>query len=242
MKRNQILFALLLVGSICSSNISQAQTRAGVGIRAGANFFNVVSKDNEGNKTLESTLNPGFHFGLTLDFDIADQFGLQTGLLFSQKGFQAEAITPKVTTATSATAHYFELPVNLIFKPKLGSGKLLLGAGPYAAYGVGGRFLQTVKEWMKPVEDADPIIVTTKVNKKLQFLDDVGDAEPNKVFYGKPLDYGANLLAGYELKNGLSAQLNAQLGLANLNPSNNGVKSGFSFKNVGFGVSLGYKF
>ncbi|MCH5688282.1 hypothetical protein LWM68_30900 [Niabella sp. W65] len=73
-------------------------------------------------------------------------------------------------------------------------------------------------------------------------MEDSRDQESNKIKYSKPFDYGANLLAGYELKGKYSAQLNAQLGLANLEPTNNGEKTGSKFKNVGFGISLGYKF
>ncbi len=35
--------------------------------------------------------------------------------------------------------NYIELPVNFIFKPVLGNGQLLLGLGPYIAYGIGGK-------------------------------------------------------------------------------------------------------
>lgn len=220
---------------------SRVDAQAQFGLRAGANFYNVISKGADGMKS-DYILNPGFHVGATVDIAIADQFALQPGVLFTQKGFQSEVITPTVTTASTVTSHHIEVPVNLIFKPELGDGKLLLGAGPYVAYGVGGRFIRTRKDWMQPVEGADPVILTTKENIKLQFLEDINDRDANKIHLSKPLDYGANLLAGYELKGKYSAQLNAQLGLANLTPTANGQNTGGKFKNVGFGISLGYKF
>ncbi|MCH5688283.1 PorT family protein [Niabella sp. W65] len=125
----------LIAGLLFHSAYAEAQVQFGV--RAGANFSNVISKDPDGNKA-DFTLNPGFHVGATVDIAIADQFVVQPGLLFTQKGFQSEVITPLVTTASTATSHHFEVPVNFIFKPEVGTGKLLLGAGPYAAYGVGG--------------------------------------------------------------------------------------------------------
>ena len=57
----------------------------------------------------------------------------------------------------------------------------------------------------------------------------------------KRFDAGANFLAGYELSNHFSAQLNAGLGLINLvNREQGDTKS--SLKNTGFGLSLGYRF
>lgn len=239
MRLRPLLFGLLLTGSIFSLNTSMAQVQFGA--RAGINFSNVISKDPDGNKA-DYTLNPGFHVGATVDIAIADEFALQPGILFTQKGFQSEIITPTVTTASTATSHHIEVPVNFIFKPEVGVGKLLLGAGPYVAYGVGGRFIRTRKDWYKPVEDAEPIILTEKINKRIQFLEDLSDEDLSRIQLSKPFDYGANLLAGYEFKGKYSAQLNAQLGLANIEPTKSGAKTGSKYKNVGFGISLGYKF
>ncbi len=234
------LFLLGLAFTACCFFI-QVNAQVDFGVRAGGNFFNVSSKDAGGNKTDDFSLNPGFHFGITVGATIADKLELQPGLLFYTKGFQGEYIEPTVTTASTATAFYLELPVNVIYKPELGTGNLLLGAGPYIAYGVGGNFTRTTKVWNE-IEEVGSFITTTKEELKMQFVNDRADANARKILYGKPFDYGANLLAGYELKNGLSAQLNAQLGLANLTPLDDGKKQDGSLKNVGFGISLGYRF
>jgi hypothetical protein len=48
---------------------------------------------------------------------------------------------------------------------------------------------------------------------------------------------------GYELNSGFSLQLNAQLGLSEINPEIDGVTADKSkWKNMGFGASLGYRF
>jgi hypothetical protein len=65
------------------------------------------------------------------------------------------------------------------------------------------------------------------------------------IIYRKPLDYGANLTAGYELSMGLSFQLNAQLGLANTASKVSNLPSQYKqekAKNTGFGISAGYRF
>ena len=58
----------------------------------------------------------------------------------------------------------------------------------------------------------------------------------------KRMDYGGNLLAGYEFSSGLSFQLNAQLGLTDIHSEVQGVGDKAKYKNTGFGVSTGYRF
>src|SRR5690606_21008292 len=128
MRLKLFLGAGLIAGFLLNTGRLNAQVT--IGARVGANFSNISSKDADGKKDLESTLNPGFHVGITFDVPLAGEFSLQPGVLFTQKGFQAEVITPTVTTASTATSHHIEVPVNLIFKPELGNGKMLLGAGP----------------------------------------------------------------------------------------------------------------
>ncbi|MFN2457501.1 MAG: outer membrane beta-barrel protein [Chitinophagaceae bacterium] len=114
--------------------------------------------------------------------------------------------------------HYLEVPVNFVYKPMLGTGNLLLGFGPYAAFGIGGNV------------NAREIEFTEKFN--------TSSAPQFKRF-----DAGGNLLAGYEFANNLSFQLNTQLGMINIRPENDQNRSDKSkWKNTGFGVSLGYRF
>ena len=54
----------------------------------------------------------------------------------------------------------------------------------------------------------------------------------------KPFDAGGNVFAGYELAGGIFLQLNTQFGMLNIKDSSD--KS--SFKNTGFGLSIGYRF
>jgi hypothetical protein len=58
------------------------------------------------------------------------------------------------------------------------------------------------------------------------------------------MDFGGNLLFGYEFSQKIFAQLNAQLGLMNIQPKIEGVDDDDrgKVKNTGFGVSIGYRF
>lgn len=231
------LFGAVLLGLFLTVAI-QSKAQVEVGIRAGVNFSNVVIKDNDGKSVDGTKLLPGFNAGLTFDIPIADEFYIQPGALFSTKGSKITGAANEDFFGTEASkddyfklnGYYLEVPVNFLYKPALGNGNMLLGVGPYVAYGLGGRYKD---------------VYAGESNKgKVEFINDYDDqsADENKVTYGKPFDFGGNLLVGYEFANRFSAQLNAQLGLANLEPKDSGEKPESKFKNVGFGVSLGYKF
>jgi hypothetical protein len=107
---------------------------------------------------------------------------------------------------------------------------LLLGLGPYVAYGIGGKVKLSGSG-----TDVDQDIKFENKLTESQLLDDQ--------YYLKRFDAGANLLAGYELSSGISFQLNAQLGLLKINPGYDGNSSDKStVKNTGFGLSVGYRF
>jgi hypothetical protein len=213
---------LMLIGILMTGIISHAQ-KTSLGLRGGVNFYNITGKDMNGDK-LENKLKTGFNLGLNADIPIGIDFYVQPGAIFSTKG------SAKINgTENNITLTYIEVPVNLLYKPELGSGKLLLGFGPYVAFGVGGKLK------FDNGNDDLPVKFQNKVS--------LAELIAGENLYYKGLDAGANLLFGYEWVNGFSAQLNAGLGLVDITPeienSTNGKTKG---KNTGFGISLGYRF
>ena len=196
------------------------------GIRAGVNFPKLYGDSFDGSDA-DTKFSTGFNAGLTADLLITPEFYLQPGLLFTTKGAKTTNRNTKVTVNTS----YIELPVNLIFKPELGNGRLLLGAGPYVAYGITGK------------SKSKTGTIAIELDAKFKNTITAADYINGDFYFVKPLDYGANILAGYELSNGLSLQLNGQLGLARVNPKLEGVTvDKTNLKNLVLGASLGYKF
>lgn len=212
---------------ICMVPALQAQedNRTTFGVRAGVNFQNFNGKDSQGDK-LKNDLIVGFNAGVNVEIPVAPDFYLQPGLLFSLKG----AKTTEESLAGKVNVDYIELPVNFIYKPVLGNGRLILGLGPYLAYGVGGK-----------IKLSDSGI---DLEKKIKFENDLSESQLlDDEFYLRPFDAGANLLAGYEFAFGISFQLNAQLGLLKVNPGYGGdSEDKSSVKNTGFGISVGYRF
>lgn len=199
---------------------SRAQESTSFGIRAGVNFQNLTGKDIF-NEDLDYKLKTGFNVGVNAEVPVAPDFYVQPGVLFTTKGAKG-----KSDKDIKVNISYIEIPINFLYKPVLGSGKLLLGIGPYIAFGIGGK--------------------STNANgdsKDIKFDSKVISSEFLMNPYFKRLDAGGNLLFGFETSSKLSVQLNAQLGLVNISPDIEGTNNDkLKTKNTGFGVSLGYRF
>ncbi|MBT2560159.1 PorT family protein [Pedobacter sp. ISL-68] len=228
MKNIQLL--LLLIGLTSAYNMVSGQSK--FGIRAGVGFSNVVEKAENGEKASTQSI-PGLTLGLTAEIALAGDFYLQPALLYSRRGFKQQSGGFGSATNLKVKADYLELPVNFLYKPKLGTGSLLLGAGPYIAYGTGG-------SWKS---DTDILIGDIRENGegRVAFRNDGSVRNDSEYTYGRPFDYGLNATLGYEFRERFSLQLTGMVGIANLVPHFNGYQRGGSIRNKGFGVSLGYK-
>jgi len=205
------------------------QSQISVGILGGVNFQNLNGKNFVGDK-LEYDMIIGYHAGVNVQIAIAPEFYFQPGPLFSTKGAKFVESSSTITTKLS----YVELPLNLVYKGKLGTGFVMVGFGPYIGYGIGGKVIY---------DDG-----STKIETKVIFQNTVesGDALYLYPHYFKRFDAGGNVFVGYEMANGLFFQLEAQLGMLKINPEDNRAEPFYSdkssVKNTGFGLSLGYRF
>jgi hypothetical protein len=209
---------LLALATTAFSLTSKAQVS--FGLRAGVNFQNLTGEEANG-KDLDNKLKTGFHIGVNAELPVAPDFYIQPGLLFSTKGAKQEVTG---SDDVKSNISYVELPINFLYKPALGPGKLLLGFGPYIGVAVGGK----IKQGSNDID--------------LKFDNDVKSTDPDRFRTIKRMDFGGNLLAGYELSSKISVQLNAQLGMSNLVPKVDGKKTDAKTKNTGFGFSVGYRF
>jgi len=226
MKTKIILFFAVLMFS--TTLVSAQSSGMQFGIIGGVNFQNLNGKDFSGDK-LENDMIVGFHAGVNVLIPIAPEFYFQPGLLFSTKGATNENVVLGTTITTTTNLSYIELPINLVYRGELGNGFVLVGFGPYVGYGIGGKVsveggsvtLENDVEFKSVVETDDELLTP----------------------YFKAFDAGANVFAGYEMAGGLFMQLNAQLGLLNINPEDKRITDDeSSVKNTGFGLSLGYRF
>lgn len=189
MKVKQLLFGGLLFTAF-SFSVTESHAQAGkFGVNAGANFANITGKDAPSNNKIKT----GFQAGVTYDIGIADDFVIQPGLSYVQNGTQYDGIFSGATDP-KVYLNYVQLPITFQYQPEVGTGRVLLGAGPYVGMGVGqikvdGGSVSLKSDW----EDASV----------------------------KKFDAGAKLLVGYQMGNGLSLNLNANLGLLKMMDVNN---------------------
>lgn len=214
---------LTIVVLLFLANTAFAQ---GFGIRAGVNLQNINGKDADGDK-LENDLTVGFNAGVNYEMMVGTDIYFQPGLLFSTKGAKNETVILGETFKSKWALSYIELPLNIVFKPLLGTGHMLLGFGPYVGYGVGGKYT------------FETPITTTEWDVEFQSEVSATDLPSGKFL--KAFDAGANFIIGYELASMISIQLNAQLGLIDINPKQP-IDNKETKKNTGFGLSLGYRF
>lgn len=203
-------------------------SKARFGMYAGVNFQNINGKAANGN-TLENSLITKFHIGVNEEIPLAPDFKFQVGLQYIGKGAKGDYIYnvygTDVLIKREINLSYIEVPLNLVYKPLLGTGNLLLGFGPYIGYSFGGKAKFSGND--------------APANRDVTFTKTAPSNDPNNLANYKPLDVGGNFLFGYELSNGINFVFNASLGLININSETN---NKLAEKNTGFGLSVGYRF
>ncbi|MDZ4750765.1 MAG: outer membrane beta-barrel protein [Flavobacteriales bacterium] len=223
MKKNLFIVPILVVVFYLSGNI-QAKGQEGLAILGGVNFQNLNGKDFEGDK-LENDMIIGYHIGVNFAIPVATEFYFQPGVMLSTKGAEDKSGDFSVKSNFS----YIEVPLNLVYKPALGNGFLVLGFGPYIGYAVMGK---VTSELGSESEETD-----------IEFQNTVESTDSFAVPYARAIDAGANILFGYEMQNGIFLQLNSQFGMLNVNPEDKRITDDKTMvKHTGFGLSLGYRF
>lgn len=226
--KNRLLAFILIFTVLVPYTFAQKKRKIDTGIHfgilGGGGMQTLAGTDYWGVKQ-KNKLIPGFHGGGNVILSIFPDFWFQPGLLFSVKGARQNIINEDVTKTISL--YYVEVPLNLLYRPQLGDGHLLLGLGPYGAFGVVGR--ERVKSGT----------ITTELIVK--YLTDASQ-EPTTYVYYRGLDAGVNIFFGYEFYNGIFLQMNGQMGLLKVNSDYGLPNDQTSKKNLGFGLSVGYRF
>jgi hypothetical protein len=183
--------------------VIQAQPK--IGPTAGLNLSTMTLK------SMGVSLDPktlvGFNVGVISEFNLKGNLALQPSLLFSTKGSKFSVLEEDMKISPS----YIEIPVNAVYKFGTGSPKYFLSAGPYFAFGIGGKVDYGG-------ESADIAYGS----------DDSSDM--------KAFDYGLNLGAGVEI-NRLVISAHYGLGLTNLAPV---TTDDTKMKNNVIGISISY--
>lgn len=157
---------------------------------------------------------------------------IQPGLSFVGKGGQSVVTMSGTNNSGSATfketISYLQLPINLLVSLKAGTGKFLMGAGPYVGFAFGGE--KQISSNGAMTQQLAAIGINSNSTSNLQ-IGSGGDI--------KTIDFGFDLQAGYQLKNGLGINIGANIGLTNVDSKTG---SNVTVTNQLVSVGLGYSF
>jgi len=193
-------------------NISaNAQIPLEFGVKAGVNMSNF------GGDSKDIEAKAGFNIGVTVDYAISSELYVLSGLELTTKGAKSKTTTPfGKKQETTMNPMYLQLPVHLGYKLEIApETKLVFHAGPYIAYGIGGKNKTSIKD------------------------DDVTHSTESKFFGDKgcdKLDLGVGLGVNVEFGK-IGVGLGYDFGLNNISGN-----SSAKMKNQNTYLTVGYKF
>lgn len=179
-------------------------------IEGGLNMANMSIK--QGDNKLKTAFNTGAAFGILDGINIDGHVYFEPGFFFATAGCK---ITGTPSGAYDLTTLTFPLNIQYKSGDKCGT-RWLLGAGPY------------ICKLMSGTYTLDAVYPMPAVSGSLSIGTDI-----------KSVDYGIGVNAGYQLRQHFYLRAHYQMGLANLNPSND---SKNTIKTSALGVTIGYAF
>lgn len=192
--------------------VTAASAQTSLGVKGGVNMSNFY-----GDELDDRNVKIGFHIGLAADYEFMYNHAIQTGLYFTTKGAKYDGTFGDVTGEVTVNPMYLQLPVHYAYKIDVSPGtRVVLHAGPYVAYGIGGK-------------------------SKVKLSSSEGSAELGDVdVFGddgfKRFDAGLGLGVGAEF-GPILVDLGWDMGLVDISGSSNG-----NVKNQNAYLSVGYTF
>jgi len=229
MKSLTLCAAFVFAGFIANAQHGQ--------IRAGINLANVSVTEN--GRVNEANQLTSFQVGIIGDMKLGtSMLSLQPGLLYTGKGSKIQQGTAGQSGYYKQTFNprYLEVPVNLVFKAPIGrTNRFFVGAGPYAAIGIGG----DVK-----TEGTNILGQRYTRERDIEFSNDdpttFNQEEGAGLGIVRRFDYGLNGTAGIEGKS-IVLGVNYGLGLAKLQSGSNSSADNNN-KHRLWSFTLGFKF
>ncbi len=224
-----VVFSVCVVMMVLGKQV-QAQSPVSFQAKAGVGITSFWGKNTDGKAKF------AYKVGAGMDYAFNKVWSLQPSLNFVSKGYkEKEAGIGKA----SMNELYLELPVMVAARLNLAKNSgLVLSAGPYVAYGVGGKTSVVVEKKI-------PTIVGFETVEDKYKLDTFGHINDGKMG-NRRFDAGIGLGITYENRN-IIIGLESQLGLVNVNDKLKEVAEltgldDFAAKNISAFVTIGYKF
>lgn len=226
------LILIFLISTLCKAQVS-------VGVQAGYTIadlkFDGQNRADYSNVASFTKPVKGIHVDVLFNIPLLpNNLYLQPGLRFVTKGTeftpvkyaQPDLIDAYVTSGTRMRLSYLEVPVNLVYKQPIGIGRLLLGAGPYVAYGLDGRYEFKVSRNGNTVKTGSRSIDFSKSSNT-----------NSSVIRILPWDFGINGMLGIEFNNHFILSANYAMGFVDIDRT-----AATTTQNYYMGLTLGYLF
>lgn len=220
MKKLTKITVLILIVAFTTNSYAQK-----FGVKTGLNISKMMVKDDNDTYTDDMKSKLGFQLGPVVEFPMGKIMSLETGLLFSTKGFKEEDSGDTWEYTGKTNLVYMDIPVSFRIGFDAGAMKIFGALGPYFGIGLTGKEKWEYTDSDFPEDNEDD-------SEKI----DWGSGDTDDI---KRMDIGFNIGAGAAVKN-FEFGLNYGLGLANLYPqeTNNNLK----VKNRVFSITAAYKF
>lgn len=225
MKRALIFLGILF----CMFIVKLASSQTAVNFKGGMNISSMMTSFNYDQIKARS----GVNIGITSEFTIIDPLGIETGLIYTSKGYNSVYTQVQKknvgfwveydTTIYKANRNYsyLELPLRVTGSFDLGNSALIASVGPYFGLALQGK------------------IATDKTNKgnTISYTNFVKFGNDPEVSYMKRFDCGLSLGLGIN-KNHFHTGISYDLGLKNVATASD---KGSVLKNRAWMIDMGYR-
>lgn len=132
---------------------------------------------------------PGFNLGVGMDYGFSENWSLQSGLMISSKGYKYDYKNEYYNESCKVRPIYLDIPILAAYKFNISDNtKFVINAGPYLAFGLGGKYNYD--------EGEDPKIFKDYEDEKGWKRFDLG------IQYGIGLEIGEHYLVNLTGQNG----------------------------------------
>ena len=228
-----LLVMVAMFGAVDAQELS-------LGLKGGVNMSNLYGKEVKNTK-----MKLGYHVGIAADYEFAPNVALQSGLYFMTKG--AKLSSAKIDQSVGdikisgsldnrVNTMYLQVPLHFAYKVNVASEtRLVLHAGPYAAYGIGGKITGKPDVKVQGYVQAEAKSAVDAVLKQINSSGVNVKTFDEKLGY-KPFDAGVGVGVGFELESFI-VDFGWDMGLLNISRNKDA-----NVKNQTAYLSVGYKF
>lgn len=191
---------------------------------------------------------PSFRAGITATIPVGETFAFMPQLNYVSGGVKFEANesysegdeTVSATVKGAFKPSFLELPLNFVYTASLSNGsKFFAGVGPSVSMGLGGKYELKAKLNLPDDPEMPEFPELNVSDGKIKFDGKKASETPDDdtdIHFNR-FNFGGNVVAGYQLENGLFIQANYNHGFSNLSPDEGG-----KIRTRYFGIGIGYFF